>query len=73
MTKPRAEELYCRQCRREISADEAAITRKLINRGTTSYYCAGCLAKAFDVKPEDIWEKIEYYKGIGCTLFADEE
>lgn len=73
MTTFRSEELYCRQCKREISGDEAAITRKLINRGTTSYYCTGCLAEAFDVKPEDIWEKIEYYKGIGCTLFADEE
>ena len=65
----REEEHYCRKCGRVITHDEAAVTKKLINRGTTSYYCAGCLADAFDVRTEDIWEKIKYYKEIGCTLF----
>lgn len=59
----------CRKCGRAVTADEAAITKKLINRGTTAYYCTDCLAEAFDVTREDIQGKIRYYKEMGCTLF----
>lgn len=61
--------MNCKKCGRLITADEAAITKKLINRGTTAYYCIECLAAAFDVTPGDIRQKIQYYKQIGCTLF----
>ena len=60
---------YCKKCGRALSSDEIAITKKLINRGTTTYYCIHCLSEAFEVKQEDIQEKIQYYKEIGCTLF----
>lgn len=60
----------CRKCGKTLIPDEIAITKKLINRGTTIYYCTECLAEAFDVKREDIEAKIQYFKEIGCTLFA---
>lgn len=60
---------YCRKCGALLRADEIAMTKKLINRGTTIYYCTDCLAETFDVKREDIEEKIVYYKRMGCTLF----
>lgn len=60
---------FCRKCRKPLTSDEIAVTKKLINRGTTVYYCIECLAQAFDVSPENIQKKIEYYKSIGCTLF----
>lgn len=60
----------CRKCGRELTADEVAITKKLINRGTRTYYCIGCLAEAFEVTEEDIREKIRYFKNMGCTLFV---
>ncbi len=60
---------YCRKCGALLRADEIAMTKKLINRGTTIYYCTDCLAETFDVKRENIEEKIVYYKRMGCTLF----
>ncbi len=59
----------CRRCKAKLSADEIAMTKKLVNRGTTVYYCTDCLAEMFDVKRKDIEEKIVYYKRMGCTLF----
>ncbi len=67
--KQEQNEMYCAKCGCGITADEAAMTKKLINRGTTVYYCICCLADFFEVFPEDIRKKIQYYKDIGCTLF----
>ncbi len=61
--------MNCMKCKKNITLDEAAMTKKLINRGTSSYYCADCLAEAFEITPDDIWEKIRYFKETGCTLF----
>ena len=61
---------YCQKCHNTLIPDEIAMTKKLINRGTTIYYCTDCLAEAFDVKREDIEAKIQYFKEIGCTLFS---
>ena len=61
----------CKKCGSPITPDEAAITKNLINRGTTAYFCTGCLAAAFDVTTEDIRQKIRYFKEIGCTLFQN--
>lgn len=41
---------FCQKCGRELTPEEIAITKKLINRGTSIYYCVDCLAEAFDVK-----------------------
>lgn len=62
-------DMKCKKCGRDITPDEAAVTKKLINRAATDYYCARCLAEAFEVAPEDIWRKVQYFKEIGCTLF----
>ena len=59
----------CRQCGKPISPDEVAITRKLIHRGATEFLCIDCLARYFDVRPEDIEERIRHFKEMGCTLF----
>lgn len=59
----------CRKCKKELTFDEIAATKKLINRGATAYYCLDCLAEAFDVERSDIEKKILYFKEIGCTLF----
>lgn len=60
---------YCKKCGKLLSPDEIAVTKKLINRGTTIYYCIDCIAVAFDVARSDIEKKIEFYKKSGCTLF----
>ncbi len=62
----------CKNCGKPLSADEVAVTRKLINRGAREFYCTGCLARYFEVTEAVILERIEYFKRTGCTLFARE-
>ncbi len=59
----------CCRCSVCVSPDETAITRKLINRGTQDYFCVACLAEHFEVSPEEITERIRYFRSVGCTLF----
>lgn len=59
----------CISCHAPISADEIALSKKMINRSSTQYYCISCLASAFEVTEDDLQKKIQYYKSIGCTLF----
>jgi len=61
----------CARCGRELCADEIAVTKKLINRGATAFFCVGCLADYFEVTPEDIRERIAYFRRQGCTLFTN--
>ncbi|MBQ8159539.1 MAG: hypothetical protein IJ083_02215 [Clostridia bacterium] len=60
----------CQACGQALSADEVAVTRKLISRGATSFLCIPCLAAHFEVRPEDIEERIRYFRETGCTLFS---
>ena len=63
----------CRECGRELTSDEIAVTKKLINRGAREFYCVSCLAKYFEVTEAVIEERIEYFKKTGCTLFRQEQ
>ncbi len=60
----------CLRCGRPLTADEVAVTKKLINRGAREFRCVDCLADWFAVTPADIRERIAYYRATGCTLFA---
>jgi hypothetical protein len=60
----------CTQCHRELSDDEIAITKKLINRGAAQFYCISCLAQHFRVEERDVIDKIAHFKAEGCTLFS---
>lgn len=60
----------CCACGVCVTPDEVAVTKKLVNRGATSFYCVDCLARRFEVTPEDIRERIQYFRQMGCTLFA---
>ncbi len=59
----------CQRCKRVLTPDEIGATKKLINRGSTSYLCLDHLAEAFDVDRKDIERKIVSFKEMGCTLF----
>ncbi len=63
----------CAACGRILSRDETAITKKLVNRGATHFYCVTCLAARFQVTEADINEKIAWFRAQGCTLFTNEE
>lgn len=61
--------MTCARCGREISRDEAALCRKLINRGTTTFFCYDCLAADFRLRAEDLKELVERFREAGCSLF----
>ena len=61
----------CLQCASPLARDEIGLTKKLINRGATAFFCVGCLADYFEVTPEDIRERIAYFRRQGCTLFTN--
>ncbi len=60
----------CQTCGKPLTADEIAVTKKLVNRGATRFSCVSCLAAYFEVTPGDIQERISYFKKKGCTLFV---
>lgn len=59
----------CMKCQRQLTYDEVALHRKLVNRGSTEFMCISCLAKHFKVSEAVLRERIEYFKKTGCTLF----
>ncbi len=65
--------MTCALCGRPLTPDEVAVTKKLVNRGAASFFCVDCLAARFDVTPDDIRERIAYFRASGCTLFSQEQ
>ena len=64
-----AEPDQCVRCGAFLTKDETALTRKLINRGTTDFFCLPCLADHFQLSEDILRQKIEEFKAMGCTLF----
>lgn len=63
----------CASCGKKLTVDEIGITKKLINRGTETFYCTACLANMFKVDEKMILEKIEHFRRQGCMLFPPVE
>ena len=61
----------CVSCGRLLTRDEMALTKKMVNRGSTRFFCIRCLAEHFDVSEEMLHRKIQEYREMGCTLFTD--
>lgn len=59
----------CLKCKRELTSDEIGLHKKLVNRGASEYMCIDCLSRYFDVPVTMLYEKIEQFKKMGCTLF----
>ena len=60
----------CYVCgRHPLTKDEIGITKKLIDKKTTRFYCLSCLAEYLEVTEEELIAKIEDFKNEGCTLF----
>ena len=60
----------CARCGCKLTSDEIGITRKLINRGTETFYCVKCLALQFGISEEDVRRLIRNFKAVGCHLFS---
>lgn len=61
----------CTSCAGTVTRDEIAMTRKLINRGATRFMCLPCLARHFDASVQELIERMQYFKAMGCTLFDE--
>lgn len=65
-----SEEKKCYVCGKSpLKKNEIGLTKKLINKKATSFYCIDCLAEYLEVTTEELEAKIEEFKEEGCTLF----
>ena len=69
MTPEIKKDTFCLKCSRPLSPDEIALTKKMINRGATRYFCLSCLSDHFEVPEEALRRKIQEFREMGCTLF----
>lgn len=65
MTEP----FRCVRCGAVLTKDETAMTRKMVNRGATEFFCLSCLAEHFRIPEEALRQKIAEFRAMGCTLF----
>ncbi len=59
----------CKECKKTLTPNEIGLTKKLINRGSTEFYCIDCLAEMFKCDTALLEKKIEQFKKQGCVLF----
>ncbi len=52
-----------------LSKDEIGLTKKILGKKITQFYCLTCLAEHLEVTEEELLAKIEEFKEEGCTLF----
>lgn len=52
-----------------MTKDEIGLTKKIIDKKATTFYCLPCLAEYLEVTEEELLAKIEEFKNEGCTLF----
>ena len=60
----------CVGCTSTLRRDEIAITKRLVSRGATQFFCTGCLAQRLGVPVAAIEQKIREYREMGCSLFS---
>ena len=60
----------CKDCGRELTPEDEGLTKKLINRGATEFFCKECLAVKFNCTTELLDRKIEQFRKQGCSLFV---
>jgi uncharacterized protein YlaI len=60
----------CYVCGREaLTKNETGLTKKLLGKDVTVFYCLDCLAEYLEVDKEFLLDKIEEFKQQGCNLF----
>jgi len=59
----------CITCGAPLSRDEIGLTKKLVNRGSTEFFCLRCLSGRFRIPEDRLRDLIEQYRRTGCTLF----
>ena len=60
----------CIRCEKKLSFNDIGAHKKFINRGSAEFMCIACVAKELEVPESLLYEKIEFLKEHGCTLFV---
>ncbi len=60
----------CKLCGRLLTGDEIAVYKRMVSRAAERFLCVSCFAKKFGVSEALVYEKIEHFRAMGCTLFA---
>jgi len=64
------EKISCYACGKEaLSKNEIGLTKKLLGRRSSRFYCLYCLAEYLEVDAESLLAKVEEFKAQGCKLF----
>jgi len=64
------EQKSCYICGKEaLSKKEIGLTKKLLDKNSTRFYCLNCLAEYLEVDTEFLLVKVEEFKEQGCKLF----
>ncbi len=59
----------CCECGMNLTKDEIALNRKLIDKDVKDFLCLACMSEQFGCAVEDLQTKIDEFKEQGCTLF----
>ena len=61
--------MKCAQCGQVLTSDEIGLSRKLINRGTTMFFCLRCMCVRFSTDEKTLGDMIERFRNAGCAMF----
>jgi len=61
--------ILCCECKKILVKDHIALSKKLLGRNITQFYCISCMAKFLECEVNDLEIKIMEFKEQGCTLF----
>ncbi len=42
----------------------------MVNRGAVECLCIDCLSEELDIPTDELYELIEHFRRMGCTLFC---
>lgn len=69
-TQNKMKEYQCYICgKKSLTKDEVGLTKKIIDKKTSQFYCLHCLAEQLEVTEDELLAKVEEFKAEGCTLF----
>ena len=61
---------YCGVCRKQLVADEVALSQRLLGMQIGSFYCIDCLAVKLKVTVPRLQELTLRLKEMGCAYFT---
>lgn len=60
----------CYICGKEsLTNNEVGLNKKLIGPSVKKFHCLQCLADYLDVAIDELQERIQEFKDVGCDLF----